>query len=98
VEVERKPGADTIMSDERNQRRLIALGKEGVFLRLKRTRAGSTDPRTVNVTGKDAFDEVRAVRRVDGWDLCDEDVEGDVEERPCLFTVPCLHSIRYAIC
>jgi len=98
-EVERKLAADTIMSNERKQRRLMVLGKkEGVFLRLKRTRTGLTDPRTVNVIGKDAFDEVRAVRRVDGWDLCDEDVEGDVEERPCSFTVPCLHTIRYAIC
>ena len=51
MEVERKLAADTIMSDERRQRRLIALGKEeGVFLRLKKIRTGLTDPRTVKVT------------------------------------------------
>lgn len=66
VEVERKLAADTMMSDERKQRQLIALGKkEGSFLRLKRTKMGLNDFRTVKVIGKGAFGEVRVVQKVD---------------------------------
>lgn len=66
VEVERKLAADTMMSDERKQRQLIALGKkEGSFLRLKRTKMGLGDFRTVKVIGKGAFGEVRVVQKVD---------------------------------
>jgi len=66
VEVERKLAADTMMSDERKQRQLIALGKkEGSFLRLKRTKMGLTDFRTVKVIGKGAFGEVRVVQKAD---------------------------------
>ena len=54
------------MSDERKQRQLIALGKkEGSFLRLKRTKMGLGDFRTVKVIGKGAFGEVRVVQKVD---------------------------------
>ena len=66
VEVERKLAADTMMSDDRKQRQLIALGKkEGSFLRLKRTKMGLNDFRTVKVIGKGAFGEVRVVQKVD---------------------------------
>ena len=66
VEVERKLAADTMMSDERKQRQLLALGKkEGSFLRLKRTKMGLNDFRTVKVIGKGAFGEVRVVQKVD---------------------------------
>ncbi|KAF9646002.1 kinase-like protein [Thelephora ganbajun] len=66
VEVERKLAADTMMSDERKQRQLITLGKkEGSFLRLKRTKMGLSDFRTVKVIGKGAFGEVRVVQKVD---------------------------------
>jgi len=66
VEVERKLAADTMMSDERKQRQLIGLvKKEGSFLRLKRTKMGLTDFRTVKVIGKGAFGEVRVVQKAD---------------------------------
>ena len=55
-----------MMSDERKQRQLIGLGKkEGSFLRLKRTKMGLTDFRTVKVIGKGAFGEVRVVQKAD---------------------------------
>jgi protein-serine/threonine kinase len=48
-----------MMSDERKQRQLVALGKkEASFLRLKRTKMGLNDFRTVKVIGKGAFGEV----------------------------------------
>jgi serine/threonine protein kinase len=47
------------MSDERKQRQLVALGKkEASFLRLKRTKMGLNDFKTVKVIGKGAFGEV----------------------------------------
>ena len=59
VELERKLAADTTMSDERKQRQLIQLGKrESAFLRLRRTKLGLDDFRTVKVIGKGAFGEV----------------------------------------
>ena len=59
VELERKLAADTTMSDERKQRHLIQLGKrESAFLRLRRTKLGLDDFRTVKVIGKGAFGEV----------------------------------------
>ena len=61
VELERKLAADTSMSDERKQRQLQQLGKrESAFLRLRRTKLGLDDFRTVKVIGKGAFGEVRA--------------------------------------
>jgi len=66
VELERKLAADTSMSDERKQRQLLQLGKkESAFLRLKRTKLGLDDFRTVKVIGKGAFGEVRVVQKTD---------------------------------
>ena len=66
VEVERKLAGDTMMSDDRKQRQLVGLGKkEGSFLRLKRTKMGLNDFRTVKVIGKGAFGEVRVVQKAD---------------------------------
>lgn len=66
VELERKLAADTSMSDERKQRQLQALGrKESTFLRLRRTKLGLDDFRTVKVIGKGAFGEVRLVQKLD---------------------------------
>jgi protein-serine/threonine kinase len=59
VELERKLAADATMSDERKQRQLQAHGQqESSFLRLKRTKLGLDDFRTVKVIGKGAFGEV----------------------------------------
>jgi len=66
VELERKLAADATMSDDRKQRQLQAHGKqESTFLRLKRTKLGLDDFRTVKVIGKGAFGEVRLVQKVD---------------------------------
>ncbi|KAF8529031.1 AGC/NDR protein kinase [Hysterangium stoloniferum] len=66
VELERKLAADTTVSDERKHRQLLSLGKkESTFLRLRRTRLGLDDFRTVKVIGKGAFGEVRLVQKVD---------------------------------
>lgn len=47
------------MSEEKKQKQLQALGrKESTFLRLRRTRLGLDDFRTVKVIGKGAFGEV----------------------------------------
>ena len=59
VELERRLQADSLTSDERKQRQLQQLGKkESTFLRLKRTKLGLNDFRTVKVIGKGAFGEV----------------------------------------
>jgi len=51
------------MSDERKQRQLLQHGKkESTFLRLRRTKLGLDDFRTVKVIGKGAFGEVRGLR------------------------------------
>jgi protein-serine/threonine kinase len=48
-----------MMSDERKQRQLVQHGKkESTFLRLRRTKLGLDDFRTVKVIGKGAFGEV----------------------------------------
>ncbi|KAG8834882.1 Serine/threonine-protein kinase [Serendipita sp. 399] len=66
VELERKLAADTTTSDDRKQRQLQALGrKESTFLRLKRTKLGLDDFKTVKVIGKGAFGEVRLVQKLD---------------------------------
>ena len=60
MELERRLQQDNTMSDERKQRQLLQLGKkESTFLRLRRTRLGLDDFRTVKVIGKGAFGEVR---------------------------------------
>lgn len=62
VELERKLNQDVTMSQERKERMLAQLGKkESAFLRLRRTRMGLEDFRTVKVIGKGAFGEVRNV-------------------------------------
>lgn len=59
VELERKLNQDVTMSHERKERMLAQLGKkESAFLRLRRTRMGLEDFRTVKVIGKGAFGEV----------------------------------------
>ncbi|KAG5732323.1 Serine/threonine-protein kinase CBK1 [Termitomyces sp. T112] len=66
VELERKLQNDVIMSEERKQRQLQQLGKkESTYLRLRRTKLGLNDFRTVKVIGKGAFGEVRLVQKVD---------------------------------
>ena len=51
-----------LMPEERKQRQLQQLGKkESTFLRMKRTKLGVDDFRTVKVIGKGAFGEVRVV-------------------------------------
>ncbi|KAI0832434.1 AGC/NDR protein kinase [Trametes gibbosa] len=66
VEMERKLAADTTTSEDRKQRQLASLGKrESAFLRLRRTKLGLEDFRTVKVIGKGAFGEVRVVQKTD---------------------------------
>ncbi|PWN26852.1 kinase-like protein [Jaminaea rosea] len=66
VEVEKRLATDTGLSDDRKSRQLQALGRrESGFLRLRRTRLGLDDFRTVKVIGKGAFGEVRLVQKVD---------------------------------
>jgi hypothetical protein len=51
-----------MMSDERKQRQLVQHGKkESTFLRLRRTKLGLDNFRTVKVIGKGAFGEVSSV-------------------------------------
>lgn len=59
VEIETKLVNDPAMSDERKRRQLAQLGKtESMFLRLKRTKIGLADFRTVKLIGAGAFGEV----------------------------------------
>ncbi|KAF9485332.1 AGC/NDR protein kinase [Pholiota conissans] len=66
VELERRLQSEAMMSEERKSRQLQQLGKkESTFLRLKRTKLGLDDFRTVKVIGKGAFGEVRLVQKTD---------------------------------
>ncbi|KAG8937116.1 Serine/threonine-protein kinase [Tulasnella sp. 419] len=66
VELENKLAADTLTSNERKLLQLQNLGKqESTFLRLRRTKLGLDDFRTVKVIGKGAFGEVRLVQKTD---------------------------------
>ncbi|KIK68116.1 hypothetical protein GYMLUDRAFT_36945 [Collybiopsis luxurians FD-317 M1] len=66
VELERRLQSDVLMPEERKQRQLQQLGrKESTFLRLRRTKLGLDDFRTVKVIGKGAFGEVRLVQKTD---------------------------------
>ncbi|EJD53736.1 AGC/NDR protein kinase [Auricularia subglabra TFB-10046 SS5] len=66
VELERKLAADVMMTEERKQRQIAQLGRrESTFLRLRRTKLGLDDFRTVKVIGKGAFGEVRLVQKID---------------------------------
>ena len=59
VELERRLMGDALTSEDRKQRQLQQLGKkESTFLRLRRTKLGLNDFRTVKVIGKGAFGEV----------------------------------------
>lgn len=65
-EIEKKIASEPNMTEERKQRQLATLGRtESSFLRLRRTRLGLADFRTVKVIGKGAFGEVRLVQKVD---------------------------------
>jgi hypothetical protein len=58
VALERRLQGEMLMSEERKQRHLQQLGKkESTFLRLRRTKLGLEDFRTVKVIGKGAFGE-----------------------------------------
>ncbi|CAG8685272.1 6420_t:CDS:2, partial [Acaulospora colombiana] len=60
VEIETKLVNDASMSDEKKRKQLAQLGKtESTFLRLRRTKIGLNDFRTVKLIGKGAFGEVR---------------------------------------
>ncbi|KAJ7771397.1 kinase-like domain-containing protein [Mycena maculata] len=66
VELERRLQGDNMMSEDRKQRQLQQLGKkESTFLRLRRTKLGLDNFRTVKVIGKGAFGEVRLVQKTD---------------------------------
>ncbi|KAG9054668.1 Serine/threonine-protein kinase, partial [Serendipita sp. 407] len=66
VEIETKLVNDVSMSDERKRKQLAQLGKtESTFLRLRRTKIGVNDFRTVKLIGKGAFGEVRLVQKTD---------------------------------
>jgi protein-serine/threonine kinase len=69
VELEKRlanPADGVPVSEDRKNRQLSSLGRrESGFLRLRRTRLGLDDFRTVKVIGKGAFGEVRVVQKVD---------------------------------
>ncbi|KAH9482652.1 Serine/threonine-protein kinase [Psilocybe cubensis] len=66
VELERRLQSENLMPEERKNRQLQQLGKkESTFLRMKRTKLGLDDFRTVKVIGKGAFGEVRLVQKAD---------------------------------
>ncbi|KAF9534302.1 kinase-like protein [Crepidotus variabilis] len=66
VELERRLQNEHTMSEERKNRQLSQLGKkESTFLRMRRTKLGLEDFRTVKVIGKGAFGEVRLVQKTD---------------------------------
>ena len=53
---------DATMPDDQKMKQLVSLGRtESSFLRLRRTRLGLADFRTVKVIGKGAFGEVGRV-------------------------------------
>ncbi|KAK1920995.1 putative serine/threonine-protein kinase orb6 [Papiliotrema laurentii] len=64
--LEKQLAADALTPDTLKARQLVALGRrESNFLRLRRTRIGLEDFRTVKVIGKGAFGEVRLVQKAD---------------------------------
>jgi len=66
IEIERKVQTDETLTEERKNRMLLSHGrKESSFLRLRRTKLGLDDFRTVKVIGKGAFGEVRLVQKLD---------------------------------
>ncbi|TEB35718.1 kinase-like protein [Coprinellus micaceus] len=66
VDLERRLAQDSALSDSRRARQLQQLGKrESMFLRLRRTKIGLNDFKTVKVIGRGAFGEVRLVQKAD---------------------------------
>ncbi|GAA5856132.1 hypothetical protein JCM8547_002996 [Rhodosporidiobolus lusitaniae] len=66
TDLEKRLAQDQTLPDDRKARQLAQLGRtESSFLRLRRTRLGLDDFRTVKVIGKGAFGEVRLVQKVD---------------------------------
>ncbi|BGP17914.1 hypothetical protein JCM10213_003921 [Rhodosporidiobolus nylandii] len=66
TDLEKRLASDQTLPDDRKHRQLLQLGRtESSFLRLRRTRLGLDDFRTVKVIGKGAFGEVRLVQKVD---------------------------------
>lgn len=66
VELERRLQGEALLSEERKNRQLLQLGKkESTYLRLRRTKLGLSDFKTVKVIGKGAFGEVRLVQKID---------------------------------
>lgn len=66
TQLEKQLAGDHSIPDDRKARQLAQLGRtESSFLRLRRTRLGLDDFRTVKVIGKGAFGEVRLVQKVD---------------------------------
>ncbi|KAM0750227.1 kinase-like protein [Meredithblackwellia eburnea MCA 4105] len=66
TELEKRLQADMRQPDDSKMKQLAQLGRtESSFLRLRRTRLGLEDFRTVKVIGKGAFGEVRLVEKVD---------------------------------
>ncbi|KIR28157.1 AGC/NDR/NDR protein kinase [Cryptococcus deuterogattii R265] len=64
--LEKQLAADALTPDSLKARQLINLGRrESNYLRLRRTRIGLDDFRTVKVIGKGAFGEVRLVQKAD---------------------------------
>ncbi|KAK4689636.1 hypothetical protein P7C73_g467, partial [Tremellales sp. Uapishka_1] len=64
--LEKQLHADALTPDSLKARQLLALGRrESNYLRLRRTRIGLDDFRTVKVIGKGAFGEVRLCQKVD---------------------------------
>lgn len=60
AELEKRLASDPTTTEDRKARQLAQLGRtESSFLRLRRTRLGLDDFRTVKVIGKGAFGEVR---------------------------------------
>lgn len=66
-ELEKRLAADPSLPDDRRARQLAQLGRtESSFLRLRRTRLGLDDFKTVKVIGKGAFGEVSVVHHFRG--------------------------------
>ncbi|WVQ74170.1 hypothetical protein IAR50_003763 [Cryptococcus sp. DSM 104548] len=64
--LEKQLASDVLTPDSLKARQLINLGRrESNYLRLRRTRIGLDDFRTVKVIGKGAFGEVRLVQKAD---------------------------------
>jgi hypothetical protein len=85
VELERRLQTDTMLSDERKQRQLVQHGKkESTFLRLRRTKLGLENFRTVKVIGKGAFGEVSYTQIIHYLAILNHIIRFDWFKRPTL--------------